>query len=117
MSVKLSISNFEKLLKSAADSTKLYAASSPFVSKGKSYSAAVKAGLDNIKTGLDFDFVGEDNFNINSVKDPSSRRDKNIDDLSLDKNPNSEKNVVVVVNWLVNIVNKIIEKEKITMHK
>ena len=107
---KLAIVNFEKLIKSARDSTIMYAASSPFVSKGRSHAAAIKAGLDTIKTGLEFDFVHEDQFDINSVQDTSSRRPKVMEELSLDKDPAAEKNVIVVVNWLINFVNKIMEK-------
>ena len=47
---KLNIATFEKLIKTAKDSTIQYAASSPFVTKGKSYAAAVNAGFDKIKS-------------------------------------------------------------------
>ena len=107
---KLAMSNFEQLLKSAKDSTIQYAASSPFVSRGKSHALAVKAGLDKIKTGLSFEMVSQDNFDIKAVQDPSSRRPKIVDDLSLDENPASEKNIVVVVNWLIDFVKQIMVK-------
>ena len=107
---KLAISNFEKLIKNAKDSTMQYAASSPFVSKGRSHASAVKAGFDAIRTGLEFELVSDDHFNINAVKDPDSRRPKVMEDLSLDENPAAEKNIIVVVNWLIDFVNKIMDK-------
>ena len=107
---KLAINQFEQLIKNAKDSTINYAESSPFITKGKSHAAAVKVGLDRIKTGLSFDFVNQENFDLKAVNDPNSRRPKVVDDLSLDDDPSAEKNVVVVVNWLINFVKKIMDK-------
>ena len=106
---KLAITSFEELLKNAKESTINYAESSPFITKGKSQAAAVKAGLDRIKSGLSFDFVSQENFDITSVRD-GSRRSKVVEDLSLDVDPAADKNIVVIVNWLIDFVKKIMEK-------
>ena len=82
---------------------------SPFVAKGKSRAQALAKGLADISTGLSFDHVSETDFNIHAVKDPNKRK-KVINELSLDEEPTSEKNISVVVNWLVSFVKNIMAK-------
>ena len=100
MMAKVNITMFQEMIDQGTKFTKDTLINSPFVAKGKSRAVALAKGIADLSTSLKFD---------HAVKDPNKRK-KVIDELSLDVEPNSEKNITVVVNWLVTFVKNIMEK-------
>ena len=107
---KVLLNKFEQLILEAKESTANYAQKSPLAARTRSMAEAAKLGLDKVKAGLDLGIP--DNHDINSVLDPNSRglRKNVLEDLSIENNPESKKNITVVVNWLVMFTKKIINK-------
>ena len=80
---------------------------SAFYSKGKARALALAKGLANLSTGIVIDHVSQPDFDIHEVKNDMNEV---IDELSLDNNPEGEKNTAVVINWLVTLVKNIMAK-------
>ena len=104
---KLQIEAFKQMLIQGKEYTKKALENSTFVSNGKARAAALARGVADLSTGLVVDHVSSPNFNIHEVHDD---RNEVVEDLSLDEDPSKEKNVVVVVNWLVTFVKNIMKK-------
>ena len=104
---KLQIEAFKQMINQGKEYTQNALENSTFVSKGKARAKALARGVADLSTGLIVDHVSDPNFNINEVHDD---RNEVVDDLSLDEDPSKEKNIAVVINWLVTFVKNIMKK-------
>ena len=104
---KLQIQAFKQMIIDGKEYTKKALENSKFYSKGKARATALAKGLADLSTGLVIDHVSKSNFNINEVQGDDNEV---VEDLSLDENPNEEKNVIVVINWIVTIVRNMMSK-------
>ena len=104
---KVHINAFKQMISQGREYTRSALENSTFVAKGKARAAALAKGLADLSTGLEIDHLSKLEFNIHDVRDDENEI---IEELSLDTDPNNEKNLVVVINWLVTLVKNVMKK-------